>query len=225
MATAPDPKHASALAIRAQKIAGRLAAAEAKGEARDRRCAEKEQRCLDKEKEKSRKTAKAEAEAQALKALKMAEAVERRNRKALEKAQEKQDRAESARRFAEREAQSKAEKRHQAHMGGVAWGYDARAGRRSSQAFEESRACCVAAGTDARVKEHSPDEVEELAPRAARKEDKGSTWGIEFGGPGREGKYEHASLRDGEKRSKKETARGVARSKDLGMNGKESARV
>lgn len=92
-------------------------------------------------------------------------------------------------------AEEKARKRW---LGGVAWGFDPTAGMLSSkEAYEGDGGAYVTAGRSLQGTE-GVDELDEVGRRTGRRWVSHTLWGIEHGGPGKEGKYGHGSLRDRE---------------------------
>jgi hypothetical protein len=126
----------------------------------------------------------------------------------------------AAKQFKEtRKARLKEEQRRKRWLGGVAWGFDPTAG--SLPAPEDDRnntrlaattatkprnggdedGAYVSAGRSLRNEalEAGVDEIDEVGRRTGRRWLRGNAWGVERGGPGKEGKFGHGSLRGEQK--------------------------
>ncbi len=83
-------------------------------------------------------------------------------------------------------------------LGGVAWGFDPTAGMLSSGRVNQADGgAFVTAGRSLQGMEGT-DELDEVGRPTGRRWVSHDLWGIEQGGPGKEGKYGHGSLRDRE---------------------------
>ena len=90
-------------------------------------------------------------------------------------------------------AEEKARKRW---LGGVAWGFDPTAGMLSSkEANEADGGAYVTAGRSLQGAD-GLDELDEVGRPTGRRWVSHNLWGIERGGPGKEGKYNYGSLAD-----------------------------
>lgn len=95
----------------------------------------------------------------------------------------------------ERRARTEEEKARKKFIGGVTWGFDPTAGTRRPQHQRHDNTDCAtytSQGQHVTRAEDDSDEMERLANRQTMKTDK---FGIEYGGPGRDGKYGHGSLK------------------------------
>lgn len=94
-----------------------------------------------------------------------------------------------------RKAQENQTKRQ--HFGGVMWGFDPNAGLVSSlendSAADTPAGCYMFPGVGDSASEYGVEEIDSLGRRSRRQWHKGIKWGIEFGGPGKEPKYEAPS--------------------------------
>ena len=94
----------------------------------------------------------------------------------------------------DKKARRAGEKARKLTTGGVAWGFDPTAGMRSSSDESGSGGCFVSGRMDD-PKQENEYEVDDMGILTGRRWTKQGTWGIEHGGPGREGKFEHGSLK------------------------------
>ena len=83
----------------------------------------------------------------------------------------------------------KEEKKRKEWLGGVAWGFDPTAGLTSSRPSGIDGGAYVAGVEGA-------DEMDEVGRPTGRRWQGDNQWGVEYGGPGNEGKFGHGSLRD-----------------------------
>jgi hypothetical protein len=99
------------------------------------------------------------------------------------------------------------EKARKVWLGGAAWGFDPTAGTQaSSDNNEADGGCYVSAGRSLQGLE-GVDEIDDLGRRTGRRSVSHNLWGVERGGPGKEGKYGHGSLRTTEKEAAASPAR------------------
>lgn len=94
----------------------------------------------------------------------------------------------------ERRARAEEEKARKKFIGGVTWGFDPTAGIRRTQHQGHNNTSCVtytAPGQNDAGGQHDSDETERLT---GERQIKTGKFGIEYGGPGKEGKYGHGSL-------------------------------
>ena len=92
-------------------------------------------------------------------------------------------------------AEEKARKRW---LGGVAWGFDPTAGMISSNDVNEADGGAYVTNGRSLQGMAGVDELDEVGRRTGRRWVSHNLWGIEYGGPGKEGKYGHGSLRNRE---------------------------
>jgi hypothetical protein len=127
----------------------------------------------------------------------------------------------AAKQFKEnRKARLKEEKLRKRWLGGVAWGFDPTAGSLPAAEDKGTNArpaaanstkpgegdedgAYVSAGRSLRNEalEAGVDEIDEVGRRTGRRWLRGNMWGVERGGPGKEGKFGHGSLRGEQKAS------------------------
>ena len=94
----------------------------------------------------------------------------------------------------EKQVRADAERARKKFIGGIQWGFDATAGIRQSAKPNDDAGYFVSMGhlpqrTDATC------EVDEIGRFTGRRWTEQTTFGIEYGGPGKEGKYGHGSLK------------------------------
>jgi hypothetical protein len=126
----------------------------------------------------------------------------------------------AAKQFKEtRKSRLKEEKQRKRCLGGVAWGFDptagslpvpednhnitgsaTAAGTQHGDEIDEDGAY-VSAGRSLRNEalEAGVDEIDDVGRRTGRRWLRGNAWGVERGGPGKEGKFGHGSLRGEQK--------------------------
>ena len=197
-----DPRYQAGLSARASKIAMRIAAAEAKGkdaqaEARaraDRSIEGKCEKAMRKREEAAEKRRQHEAREQEARQAK----ADKQSAKQAEAAAKKQKKADEEKERAQRKAEEKArkarEKQRNHYMGGMAWGYDPKAGvstclpignqtspHKPRSGESESRRT---SGTAASA-ESGPRYYDRVTGKYYRQSEFDSVWGIEIGGPDR----------------------------------------
>lgn len=204
--TTLDQQQAAIFSARVKKRAARVAAADAKArakaEAKARHQNEKNAKSLLKQQERQRLQAEAEMDALNPKVKRDAAESERKERRAREDAEEKQAREERKRYIEAEKERKRADTKKKAYMGGVAWGFDPNAGVQNKTLRGESYGRFVSEGKTPGVEQQNVDELvaaDGVRQRTGQRH-RGTTWGIEAGGPAREANFE--SGRQGTLRSR-----------------------
>ena len=197
-----DPQYQAGLSARASRTAMRIAVAEAKGkdaqaEARanaDRCLREKCEKAMRKREEAAEKRRQHEALEQKARQAKADKQAAKEAESAVKKQRKADEERERAQRKAEQKAKKAREKQRNHYMGGMAWGYDPKAGVSTSLPIDnqssphqprsgesESRRTSGTAGSA----ESGPRYYDRVTGKYYRQSEFDSVWGIEIGGPDR----------------------------------------
>jgi hypothetical protein len=110
--------------------------------------------------------------------------------------EERQEAAKAkARRYKQDQAERKAKERAcKQIIGGVAWGFDPAAGLLTSGEKIRAEGWFVS-GRGSRLPADTQFQSDHIGRLTGRRYTQSGTWGIEYGGPGREGKFDHGVLK------------------------------
>lgn len=129
-----------------------------------------------------------------------ASAKEQRRTKRENEEKGRQERQEIAKQKAEKYKEEKKVRRDEERarkkfIGGVQWGFDATAGTRQPAGPKNSDAGYYVSMGHLPQRPDASCEVDDIGRLTGRRWTEKTTFGIEYGGPGKEGKYGHGSLR------------------------------
>lgn len=180
--------HTKPRATEKQRVTAAKVKSMAEASAREENRVSKAARKLKKRELVERERQKREAEAQQIMAQKKTAQREEREKRDRDKKIAKE-------RKADRKKQKQDEKARGMHMGGVAWGFDPTAGIIGSQTTQSPDSGCYIFGAKVEsATKAGVDERDDLGRRTGRRWQKGNIWGVEYGGPGKEGHYGHGAL-------------------------------